>query len=114
MPTLLVIRYRNLTQAGVSFEGYLLAQLTKETKIRWSLGLAGSRVSNVAIRPLSLSFHPPAHFSLLTVLKQTFPHDHMDTSSSGFSLNSTVAPVGKELLSLNSFSKCSRTGSPEP
>lgn len=31
-----------------------------------------------------------------------------------FSLISTVAPVGKELLFLNSFSKCSRTGSREP
>lgn len=31
----------------------------------------------------------------------------MDTSSSSFSLNSTVAPVVKELLSLSSFSKCS-------
>lgn len=75
MPTLLVIRYRNPTQAGVSFEGYLLAQLTKETKIRlvfrfgWIQGL---RCCHQASFSLFLSSCP--FFSVDFVLKEALSH----------------------------------------
>lgn len=62
MPTLLVIRYRHLTQTCVSLKGYFLAQVT-ENRIRVVFRLGWIQFSTIVIRTLSI--HWP-NFSFLT------------------------------------------------
>lgn len=63
MPCLLVM-YRHQIQTGVSLKEYLLAQVTKKHTVSLSLGLAGSRFSDVYIRKDSLFLLPTPLFLL--------------------------------------------------
>lgn len=63
MPCLLVM-YRHQIQTGVSLKEYLLAQVTKKHTVSLSLGLAGSRFSDVYIRKDSLFLLPAISLSL--------------------------------------------------
>ena len=110
-------KYRTLIQTGVSFQGYLLALITKKNRIGFVFWLGWVQVLRCfssGLETLS-SFLPPApFFSVDFVPKQALSHMTIWTPAAlGFSI-SILTPVERELLSSNSFSKCPRAGSRWP